>query len=98
VLIVAGMIQGRDGRSTPRQPTRHPWWRSMREEPYRPGTGKLTPVEAVFVGTAIVASIAMLYLVLRPLDSALPSSRLTDRVSRRARCPQISERNSSATF
>jgi multisubunit Na+/H+ antiporter MnhC subunit len=73
VLIVAGMIQGREGRSSPRQPTRYPWLRSMRDEPYRPGTGKLSPVEAVFVGTAIVASIAMLIWFFALAGSPLPS-------------------------
>jgi multisubunit Na+/H+ antiporter MnhC subunit len=58
ILIVAGAIQGRNQASRP--PTRHPWNRSMRDAPYRPGEGKLSPVEAVFVGTAIVASVAML--------------------------------------
>ena len=58
ILIVAGAIQGRNQALRP--PTRYPWNRSMRDAPYRPGEGKLSPVEAVFVGTAIVASVAML--------------------------------------
>jgi hypothetical protein len=72
ILIVAGMIQGRS-QSSRRPPTRYPWLRSMRDEPYRPGSGKLTPVEAVFVGTAIVASIAMLIWFFAFAGSPLPA-------------------------
>jgi hypothetical protein len=71
ILLVAGMIQGR-GQTARRQPTRYPWLRSMRDEPYRPGADKLTPVEAVFVGTAIVASIAMLIWFFAFAGSPLP--------------------------
>lgn len=71
ILIVAGAIQGR-GQGSRRQPTRYPWLRSMRDEPYRPGADKLTPVEAVFVGTAIVASIAMLIWFFAFAGSPLP--------------------------
>jgi type IV secretory pathway TrbL component len=74
VLVIAGLIQGRAqaGAGTP-PPVRYPWNRSMRDEPYRPGTGKLTPVEAVFVGTAIVASVAMLIWFFAFAGSPLPS-------------------------
>jgi multisubunit Na+/H+ antiporter MnhC subunit len=72
VLIVAGVIQARE-QGSQRPPTRYPWMRSMRDEPYRPGTTKLTPVEAVFVGTAIVASIAMLIWFFAFAGSPLPS-------------------------
>ncbi len=73
VLIVAGALQGRAGDGDERTPTRHPWLRSMRDEPYRPGTGKLSPVEAVFVGTATVASIAMMIWFFAFAGSPLPS-------------------------
>jgi hypothetical protein len=73
VLIVAGAIQARTGDEQSRGPTRYPWMRSMRDEPYRPGTGKLSPVEAVFVGTAIVASIAMMIWFFAFAGSPLPS-------------------------
>ena len=73
VLVIAGMIQGREGPSSPRRPNRYPWLRSMRDEPYRPGTDRLSPVEAVFVGTAIVASIAMLIWFFAFAGSPLPS-------------------------
>ena len=72
VLIIAGAIQAR-GQGEKRPPTRYPWNRSMRDEPYRPGTAKLTPVEAVFVGTAIVASIAMTIWFFAFAGSPLPS-------------------------
>ena len=71
ILIVAGVIQGRNEAS--RSPTRYPWNRSMRDEPYRPGEGKLSPVEAVFVGTAIVASVAMLVWFFAFAGSPLPT-------------------------
>jgi hypothetical protein len=73
VLIVAGAIQSRTGDEQARGPTRYPWMRSMRDEPYRPGTSKLSPVEAVFVGTAIVASIAMMIWFFAFAGSPLPS-------------------------
>jgi len=72
VLLVAGAVQGRTQDSR-RGPTRYPWMRSMRDEPYRPGEGKLSPVEAVFVGTAIVASIAMMIWFMAFAGSPLPS-------------------------
>jgi hypothetical protein len=71
ILIIAGAIQGRN--QTTRPPTRYPWNRSMRDEPYRPGAGKLSPVEAVFVGTAIVASVAMLVWFFAFAGNPLPS-------------------------
>ncbi len=74
VLLVAGMIQARMlDESERRGPTRYPWLRSMRDEPYRPGTGKLSPVEATFVGTAIVATIAMMIWFFAFAGSPLPT-------------------------
>jgi hypothetical protein len=73
VLLIAGAIQARNDDSESRGPTRYPWMRSMRDEPYRPGTSKLSPVEAVFVGTAIVASIAMMIWFFAFAGSPLPS-------------------------
>ena len=75
VLIIAGAIQARtrDTQEQQQRSARHPWLRSMRDEPYRPGTNKLTPVEAVFVGTAIVASIAMLIWFFAFAGSPLPN-------------------------
>ena len=71
--MIAGAIQARGEAQEERAPARYPWNRSMRDEPYRPGTGKLSPVEAVFVGTAIVASIAMLIWFFAFAGSPLPT-------------------------
>jgi hypothetical protein len=73
VLIIAGTIQARGQAAEERAPPRYPWNRSMRDEPYRPGTGKLSPVEAVFVGTAIVASVGMLIWFFAFAGSPLPT-------------------------
>lgn len=73
VLVIASAIQGRGGEEEQGRPPRYPWNRSMRDEPYRPGTGKLSPVEAVFVGTAVVASIAMLIWFFAFAGSPLPA-------------------------
>jgi hypothetical protein len=73
VLVIASAIQGRGGEEEQGPPPRYPWNRSMRDEPYRPGTGKLSPVEAVFVGTAVVASIAMLIWFFAFAGSPLPA-------------------------
>jgi hypothetical protein len=73
ILMIAGAIQARGKAEEDRAPVRYPWNRSMRDEPYRPGSQKLTPVEAVFVGTAIVASIAMLIWFFAFAGSPLPS-------------------------
>ena len=73
ILVIAGAIQGRSTRDVERAPTRYPWNRSMRDEPYRPGTTKLTPVEAVFVGTAVVASVAMVVWFFALAGSPLPT-------------------------
>jgi hypothetical protein len=72
ILLIAGAIQARE-QSARRPPTRHPWMRSMRDEPYRPGDDKLSSVEMVFVGTAVVASIAMLIWFFGFAGSPLPS-------------------------
>jgi hypothetical protein len=73
VLMIAGAIQARGTAAQKQAPVRYPWNRSMRDEPYRPGTGKLSPVEAVFVGTAIVATIAMLIWFFAFAGSPLPT-------------------------
>jgi amino acid transporter len=73
VLLIAAAIQARGVDDEKAPPPRYPWNRSMRDEPYRPGTGKLSPVEAVFVGTAVVASIAMMIWFFAFAGSPLPS-------------------------
>lgn len=72
VLYVAGWIQGRGDDSLP-PPVRYPWNRSMRDEPYRPGTTKLSPIEAAFVIAAVAATIAMLVWFFAFAGSPLPS-------------------------
>ncbi len=73
ILMIAGAIQARGEDDEERAPARYPWNRSMRDEPYRPGTQKLSPVEAVFVGTAVVASIGMLIWFFAFAGSPLPT-------------------------
>ncbi len=73
VLMIAGAIQARGQAAEEKAPVRYPWNRSMRDEPYRPGTGKLSPVEAVFVGTALVATVAMLIWFFAFAGSPLPT-------------------------
>ena len=73
ILFVVGLVQARGGAGQERPPTRYPWNRSMRDEPYRPGTQKLSPVETVFVGTAVVASIGMLIWFFAFAGSPLPT-------------------------
>ena len=74
VVIIAAAIQARNAPPDPGpRHNRHPWLRSMRDEPYKPGSDKLSPVEAVFVGTAIVASIAMMIWFFVFAGSPLPA-------------------------
>lgn len=74
VLFIASAIQAHSrSEEESAGPVRYPWNRSMRDEPYRPGSGKLSPVEAVFVGTAIVASVAMMVWFFAFAGSPLPS-------------------------
>jgi hypothetical protein len=73
ILMIAGAVQARNQAEEDQAPARYPWNRSMRDEPYRPGANKLTPVEAVFVGTAIVASIAMLIWFFAFAGNPLPT-------------------------
>ncbi len=74
VVVIAAAIQGRyEPRETGPRHSRHPWLRSLRDEPYRPGAGRLSPVEAVFVITAIVASIAMIIWFFAFAGSPLPT-------------------------
>jgi hypothetical protein len=73
VLMIASAIQARGQAEEEQAPVRYPWNRSMRDEPYRPGSQKLTPVEAVFVGTAVVASVAMIIWFFAFAGSPLPT-------------------------
>ena len=56
LLFIAGWIQGRGQAQEARPPTRHPWNRSMRDEPYRPGEKRLSPIESAFVFTTVVVT------------------------------------------
>ena len=56
LLFIAGWIQARGGPAQEGPPHRYPWNRSMRDEPYRPGEKKLSPIESAFVFTAVVVT------------------------------------------
>jgi hypothetical protein len=71
-LLVAASIEARRKPRRP-APSRYPWMRSMRDEPYRAGREQLSPVETVFVGTAVVATIAMTIWFFGFAGSPLPS-------------------------
>jgi hypothetical protein len=74
VLLVGGWIQARlSGQEPQRGPSRDPWTRSMRDEPYRPGERRLSPLESAFVFTAIVVSAAFMIWFFVLAGSPLPS-------------------------
>jgi multisubunit Na+/H+ antiporter MnhC subunit len=73
ILFVVGLVQARGGAGQERPPTRYPWNRSMRDEPYRPGTKRLSPIEAAFVFTTIVISGAFLLWFFLLAGSPLPN-------------------------
>ena len=56
LLFVAGWIQARGGPPEEAPPQRYPWNRSMRDEPYRPGERKLSPIESAVVFTTVVVT------------------------------------------
>ena len=74
ILIAGAWAQARFGadpgpqRSVPR----HPWNRSMRDTPYRPGEKKLTPLEAALVWTTIGTTAAFLAWFFLLAGSPLP--------------------------
>jgi hypothetical protein len=74
VVILASLIQAR---IEPPEPgprhSRHPWLRSLRDEPYRPGANRLSPVEFVFVITAVLATVAMMIWFFAFAGSPLPT-------------------------
>lgn len=72
LLYIAGWLQGRKDETLP-PPVRYPWNRSMRDEPYRPGTRRLSPVETSFVLAAIAATIAMMIWFFGFAGSPLPT-------------------------
>jgi hypothetical protein len=72
ILYFAAWLQGRSDETRP-PPVRYPWNRSMRDEPYRPGTKKLSPIEAAFVIAAVAATIAMMIWFFAYAGSPLPN-------------------------
>ena len=77
LLILFGWLQSRFGEPPEERagpgPSRHPWNRSMRDEPYRPGERALSPLETLFVTTAVVVSIAFLLWFFIFAGSPLPA-------------------------
>jgi hypothetical protein len=73
ILFVVGLVQGRADTGEERPPTRHRWNRSMRDEPYRPGTKRLSPIEAAFVFTTVVVSAAFMLWFFLLAGSPLPN-------------------------
>jgi hypothetical protein len=76
VLVIGGWIQSRFGTAEADDrpaPVRYPWNRSMRDEPYRPGEGRLSPLESAFVFTAVLATLGFLVWFFAFAGSPLPS-------------------------
>ncbi len=73
ILLVAGLAQGRGGSGEERPPARYPWNRSMRDEPYRPGAKRLSPIESAFVFTAVVVTAAFMLWFFVFAGSPLPN-------------------------
>jgi multisubunit Na+/H+ antiporter MnhC subunit len=73
LLFVAGWIQARGQAKEDGPPPRYPWNRSMRDEPYRPGEKKLSPIESAFVFTAVVVSGAFMLWFFVFAGSPLPN-------------------------
>ena len=76
LLILFGWLQSfgePPGERAKPGPSRHPWNRSMRDEPYRPGERALGPMETLFVTTAVVVSIAFMLWFFIFAGSPLPN-------------------------
>jgi hypothetical protein len=73
LLFVAGWVQSRGESTQGRPPTRYPWNRSMRDEPYRPGEKKLSPIESAFVFTTVVVTGAFMLWFFVFAGSPLPN-------------------------
>ena len=74
LLFLAGWIQARGQTEEDRPPPRYPWNRSMRDEPYRPGEKKLSPIESAFVFTTVVVTGAFMLWFFAFAGSPLPNS------------------------
>jgi multisubunit Na+/H+ antiporter MnhC subunit len=73
ILFLVGLVQSRGGSDEERPPPRYPWNRSMRDEPYRPGAKRLSPIESAFVFTAIVVSAVFMLWFFVFAGSPLPN-------------------------
>ena len=75
LLFVAGWIvaRGEPKEAEPRPPTRYPWNRSMRDEPYRPGEKRLTAIESAFVFTTVGVTAAFMLWFFVFAGSPLPN-------------------------
>jgi len=73
LLFVAGWIQARGQPAEDSPPPRYPWNRSMRDEPYRPGEKRLSPIESAFVFTAVVVTGGFLFWFFVFAGSPLPN-------------------------
>jgi multisubunit Na+/H+ antiporter MnhC subunit len=73
ILFIVGIVQGRGATDEDSSPPRYPWNRSMRDEPYRPGEKKLSPIESAFVFTTIVVSAGFMLWFFVFAGSPLPN-------------------------
>jgi hypothetical protein len=73
LLFVAGWIQARGQTGEEGPPQRYPWNRSMRDEPYRPGEKRLSPIESAFVFTTVVVTGAFMVWFFVFAGSPLPN-------------------------
>jgi len=75
LLFVAGWIvaRGEPEAAEPRPPTRYPWNRRVRDEPYRPGETRLTAIESAFVFTTVVVTAAFMLWFFVFAGSPLPN-------------------------
>jgi hypothetical protein len=73
IMFIAGWVQARTAATENRPPPRQPWNRSMRDEPYRPGERRLSPIESAFVFTAVVVTGAFMFWFFVFAGSPLPN-------------------------
>jgi multisubunit Na+/H+ antiporter MnhC subunit len=75
LLFFAGWIiaRGEVKEAERRPPTRYPWNRSMRDEAYRPGERRLSPIESAFVFTTVVVTAAFMVWFFVFAGSPLPN-------------------------
>ena len=74
LLFLAGWIQARgEAKEEEAPPPRYPWNRSMRDEPYRPGEKRLSPIESALVFTTVVVTGAFMVWFFVFAGSPLPN-------------------------